>query len=275
MARTDTLSNFLTDVAEAIREKKGTTDTISASSFDTEIASIESGGGNVDDYWDFSGLRNYGLLIEYIKTIPNFDASIYTSFNKMFQNFYGLKTLPVFDTSNVTNFSYAFQYCRNLDLSIIEKWDTSKATNMSYMFANLQGDIVDRIAPNMNTSNVTNAEGMFQYSWFYKIPKYDFGKVNRVNYMFSNGIYLEEFGGFENLGKAYLTSQSANYYQYTLELNSSNKLTHDSLMNVINNLYDIASAGVQTQKLVLGSTNLAKLTKEEIAIATNKGWSVS
>lgn len=45
MARTDTLNNFLTDVAEAIREKKGTTGTIPASSFDTEIASIESGGG--------------------------------------------------------------------------------------------------------------------------------------------------------------------------------------------------------------------------------------
>ena len=46
-------------------------------------------------------------------------------------------------------------------------------------------------------------------------------------------------------------------------------------MNAINDLYDIASAGVQPQKLVLGSTNLAKLTAEEIAIATNKGWTGS
>lgn len=45
MARTDTLNNFLTDVADSIREKKGTTDTILASDFDTEIASIETGGG--------------------------------------------------------------------------------------------------------------------------------------------------------------------------------------------------------------------------------------
>lgn len=45
MARTDTLGNFLTDVATAIRNKKGTTDTIVASNFDTEIESIESGGG--------------------------------------------------------------------------------------------------------------------------------------------------------------------------------------------------------------------------------------
>ena len=43
MARTDTLPNFLTDVADAIREKKGTEETIQASDFDTEIASISSG----------------------------------------------------------------------------------------------------------------------------------------------------------------------------------------------------------------------------------------
>lgn len=49
----------------------------------------------------------------------------------------------------------------------------------------------------------------------------------------------------------------------------------ESLMNIINNLYDIATAGVQPQKLQLGSTNLAKLTDEEKVIATNKGWSLS
>jgi hypothetical protein len=53
-------------------------------------------------------------------------------------------------------------------------------------------------------------------------------------------------------------------------------------MNVINNLYDlnltydVANGGtLYTQKLTLGSTNLAKLTADEIAIATSKGWTVS
>lgn len=45
MARIDNLTNFLTDVADAIRDKKGTTGLIQASNFDTEIASIETGGG--------------------------------------------------------------------------------------------------------------------------------------------------------------------------------------------------------------------------------------
>lgn len=43
MADTSNLSNYLKDVADAIREKKGTEDQIPAANFDTEILSIESG----------------------------------------------------------------------------------------------------------------------------------------------------------------------------------------------------------------------------------------
>ena len=45
MARTDTLPHFLTDVADAIRTKGGTSEQIQASSFDTAIANLPSGGG--------------------------------------------------------------------------------------------------------------------------------------------------------------------------------------------------------------------------------------
>lgn len=43
MADTSNLSNYLKDVADAIREKKGTEEQIPAANFDTEIASIETG----------------------------------------------------------------------------------------------------------------------------------------------------------------------------------------------------------------------------------------
>lgn len=45
MAKTDNLKDFLTDVAGAIREKKGTTALINPQDFSTEILSIETGGG--------------------------------------------------------------------------------------------------------------------------------------------------------------------------------------------------------------------------------------
>ena len=46
MARTDTLINFLTDVAAAIKTKKGDSTPIPATDFDTEIANLPSGSGD-------------------------------------------------------------------------------------------------------------------------------------------------------------------------------------------------------------------------------------
>ena len=45
MAKSDNLTDFLTDVADAIRAKKGTTEKINPQDFASEIASIEGGGG--------------------------------------------------------------------------------------------------------------------------------------------------------------------------------------------------------------------------------------
>ena len=45
MSKKDNLGDFLTDIADAIREKKGTTEAINAQNFSEEIRSIESGGG--------------------------------------------------------------------------------------------------------------------------------------------------------------------------------------------------------------------------------------
>ena len=69
MARTNTLGNFLTDVADAIRTKKGTQATINAADFDTEIASIPSGGGGATtekavNFYDYDGT----LVNSYTKT---------------------------------------------------------------------------------------------------------------------------------------------------------------------------------------------------------------
>jgi hypothetical protein len=48
MAKNDNLTDFLTDVADAIRAKKGTTDKINPQNFSAEIASITTGGGDSD-----------------------------------------------------------------------------------------------------------------------------------------------------------------------------------------------------------------------------------
>ena len=88
-----------------------------------------------------------------------------------------------------------------------------------------------------------------------------------------------DFGGLKNLGKAYSTTTSANYSSYKLDLSTCTALTEQSLINVLTNLYDIATKGCKTQQVVLGSTNLAKLTSTEgqtaLSNAQAKGWTVS
>lgn len=57
MAKNDNLSDFMTDIADAIRAKKGTSEPINAQDFSSEIASIEGGGGSAEDtitYWDIT-----------------------------------------------------------------------------------------------------------------------------------------------------------------------------------------------------------------------------
>lgn len=59
-----------------------------------------------------------------------------------------------------------------------------------------------------------------------------------------------------------------------LSFSDSPKLTHESLMSVINCLVDY-SGTTATYTVTLGSINLEKLTDAEKAIATQKGWTLA
>lgn len=56
----------------------------------------------------------------------------------------------------------------------------------------------------------------------------------------------------------------------TFDVSYCQNLTHDSLMSTINYLKE----GVTSKTVALGSTNLAKLSESEKAIATQKGWTL-
>ena len=123
----------------------------------------------------------------------------------------------------------------------------------------------------IDTSNVTNMYYMFENAKCKAIPELDASKANNIEHIVFNCTNLEDFGGLLNLGKAY--PDTSMQESLALGLRYSEKMTHDSLMNVLNKVYDISNK--RTQIINLGDTNKAKLTAEEIAIATNKGWTVS
>ena len=268
---------------------------------DKASANVNVGGGDLSEY--FGGKLKagdssyyYSKLFENIKKIPLLEIEG-TSCQDMFRGCKLLTSIPLLDTSNVTNMGRMFLGCQKL--TTIPQLDTSKVTTMSNMFNSCSGittiPLLDTSnvttmssmfsscrsltnIPQLNTSNVTTVYGMFGYcDALISLPLLNFSNVIDIRYLFdstSSGT-LTILGGFQNLGQAYLTTQSANYNNYKLDLIAKYNLTHDSLMNVINNLYDIASKGVKTQQLLLGSTNISKLSAEQLAIGTSKGWSIS
>ena len=150
--------------------------------------------------------------------------------------------------------------------SIIKYLDISNSTSTRNMFYGC-GNLIT--IPQLNTSNVTNISYMFQgCSKLASIPLLDCSKVTSASSIFNpsyygDHIYLTDLGGFKNL-------------KVDLDIQKAPNLTVQSIMNVINNLYDFRANGESTTRtLQLGTTNLNKLTDEQKAVATNKGWSLT
>lgn len=159
MARTNTLSNFLTDVANAIRNKKGTTDAIVASNFDTEIESIEGGSGKyAPRYISFYNYDGTDLNDE----LNNLDTSNMTSMAYMFYNCTKVTKLDVskLNTSNVTTMNSMFYGCKTITELDISKLDTTNLTNVRNMFCDCSKLKAINFG-NLNTSGASDLSYMF------------------------------------------------------------------------------------------------------------------
>ena len=233
--------------AKGVSVENGLIDTY-ASAIDN-LPSGGSGAGDVYEYFSnvasISGNTDF-FAKNLIKKIPNIDITGITSMSSTFEGLEGLQELNLPDVSEVKNMTKLCYNCTTLRK--VKLLNSIGVTNMSNMFAGC-----------VSLKEVEELQG---------------DKCINLTNILSGCENLETFGGIKSLGKAYLTFYVSGYSNYSFDLSTCSKLTHDSLMNVINGLYDIASKNVKMQKLILGETNLAKLTENEIAIATNKGWEV-
>lgn len=171
MARTNTLGNFLTDVAGAIRTKKGSEEPIAAADFDTEIENLPSGGGDLSEYFNntITENRTSATRFEFMKKLPDItvDNNV-TSLKYLFYNFVinGKTQQPavpkVVGGNNVTDMSYMYAasndtYLTSVDLTGL---NTSNVTDMSNMFSNRRG-ITQLDFNNFDFSNITAVYNMF------------------------------------------------------------------------------------------------------------------
>ena len=181
-----------------------------------------------------------------------------TNCNHMFYQCERLLSIPLFDTSNVTDMGGMFYGCKKL--KTIPKLDTSKVTNMDGMFEYCTSLTT---IPQLDTSNVTHMYGTFTGCTSLKsIPMLDCRSVTHIDELF--GVHyidtLTDLGGFLNLQVSLYDS-----------LDHLPNLTVQSIMNVIDGLYGFIG-NFDPRYLDLGPANLNKLTDEQKAVATNKGW---
>lgn len=150
------------------------------------------------------------------------------------------------------------------------KFDFSNCTNMAYAFAD--GGCILTIGE-VDLRKCTGGESLTYafYGGYGGTHKTEIKKIICDEntyfhlYTFDNLHYLQEIR-FEGI----IGTKGTNGMLFS----KSTKLSHDSLMSIINALQDLTGTEI-TRSIVLGTTNLAKLTDAEKAIATQKGWSLT
>lgn len=157
------------------------------------------------------------------------------------------------DTENVTNMNNMFYNCANL--TTIPQLNTGKVTNMSSMFYNCNSLTA---VPLLDTSKVTNMSQMFwDCNNLQTIPAFDCTNVTNMN---------NTFASCSSLKSVLMTNIGV-----SLNISASTLFEREDLVLILNNLKTVTT----TETLTMGATNLAKLTDEDKAIATNKGWTLA
>ena len=273
---------YLSGTKDAIKQAiigKGVevSDTDTFRSYADKIEAIQSGGGgtvNLPDGTKFgyspfttvptelfpyletqTDLSSMFKSCEALETIPLFDTSRVTDMSWMLSYCSALTTVPQLDTSRCTNMSWMLSYCSAL--TTVYQLDTSRCTDMNYMLAFCESLTT---VPQLNTSSVQNVNSMFQYcKSLQTIPLLNFSKVNSTRFTLGDCKSLTNLGGFTGLSVG-------------LDLADCSKLTVDSVMNVINYAADMTSS---PKTLTLHKNTFNKLSQEQIATATAKGWNIA
>lgn len=242
------LSEFLTNIANAIRNLKGTTEPINAQNFANEINDMKEAldDTNATPQDIVVGKTAYvkGEKITGTYKTP-------TSLKKLLDNskstsymFYSNKTVTDLtgyiqyeDTSEVTDMSHMFQ---ESNIQVFPLLNTSKVTDMNGMFANTTIKIVQF----EDTSNVTNMFNMFNGSNITTIINLDMRSVTSNSNMFWACIPL--------------TNVTVLNIKIDLQVGSAifgKLLTLDSLIGLCQECVNVNAS----RTLTVGSVNITKL----------------
>lgn len=224
--------------------------------------------------YSFNSLKNADEVFINCSNVVNLNLSNWNMSNvkqclRLCKQCTSLKTVDVTGW-DLTNYAYSmdswFYGCSSLaEIKGVENWFVPKVTSLYSMFYGCSS-LTSLELSNWVTNSITNL-----YYTFYgckKLVSLDISSWNLTNVTNTSSI-------FNNCND--LTNLQFGYdIKCSISFSYSTKLTVESLLSVLNGLYDFTGNGetpTSTQgRLTLGTTNLAKLTDEQKAIATGKGW---
>lgn len=192
-----------------------------------------------------------------LTSFPALDLSAGTNFNQAWANCTSLTEFPMLNVSNGTNFSQAWYNCNAL--TEFPQLDTSKGTNFESAWNSCKA-LTE--FPALDLSSGTNFQGVWNdCRALTTISQLDMSNGTNFTNTWWGCSALTTIGGFGAIKES-------------IELQYS-PLTVESIMNVITQAADLNSLGITGKTMNFGYNNLVKLTDEQKAVATNKGWTLS
>ena len=165
----------------------------------------------------------------------------------------------VVSTSGWTSLAYAFFNCSSLSSLTLPDGFGAAATDATNCFSSCSS-LSSLTLPDGFGALVTSTTQMFNNCGRLSVLHLPSGFGQSSTY---NGFMFRWCGALETI------TGNPNF-KASLDLSACKKLTHDSLMVIINGLQTVTGA-----TLTLGAENLAKLTDEEKKVATDKGWTLA
>ena len=241
MARTDSLPNFLKDVADAIREKKGISVEIIAADFDTEIESIsggtpnlqsknvtvtDNGTQNITADSGYDGLSNVGITANVQPDLETKSITITENTTTTItptQGKDGLSSVSV--TTNVSG--------GGEDTIIIDLTKLEGESNPYFYYSIIE-------IKDLNISALTSTRNMFSgYKNLKKIGQLNTLNVENMNTMFSNCEKLETVS----------ILNTSKVKQMNSIFNGCTSLTDTSLDNILQMCINTTSEYTKTKTL--------------------------
>lgn len=255
--------------------------------FDDIEAAIKEQGVDVPSGTDTS---LYGTLIRKIEgdTQAAYEAGKQAEYDIFWDGYQ--------DSGNRKNYQYAF-YGRGWNKDTLKPKHIMAISSGTQMFlrcneVNAERLDMSEVCKKLDTSQITEATSMFQDAFLDNVT-IDLGNATTISGIFRSAydgkrgiknVTLKVTEKCTNYGNAFAYCEPSEEIIFTedsviasngLNVQWSKKLTHDSLMSIINALADKTADTSGTEWIVtIGETNKAKLTADELAVADAKGWQV-